>query len=330
MTRARKKRVISLPPEFKNRVAEIPRETWTFGRALESFARHHRVKGTRESTIKWYMRCLDDFKRFCEEARGIAEATQVRREDIEEYILSCREQNLKPTSINGRIRSVRAFFNFLESQGALRTNPAKGISLVRHTEPVVPTFTEDHVRRLLEQPDLSTFAGLRDYTIMLLLLDTGVRIGELLRARREDVVSEGGYPAYLVIRNPKNQKERVLPLSPKTQGVLRLYSEALDRLFGPDSPLFPNQEGEPISKRTVQQRIAAYGRRAGLSGVRVSPHTFRHTFAKFWIMEGGDVLSLQEILGHADLEMVRRYARMFTPDLKRKHERFSPVTRKGF
>lgn len=329
MARARK-RVTSLPPDFKNRLAEMPREIWTFEKATESFARYHRVKGTRESTIKWYLENLGDFRRFLLNMKDFTEVTQVKREDIENYILSCREQGLKPTTINCRIRSIRAFFNFLEDQGVLQVNPAKGISLIKHTKPVVPTFTEEHIRKLLEQPDLSTFAGLRDYTIMLLLIDTGVRIGELLRARREDIVSEGGYPAYLVVRNPKSQKERVLPFSPKTQGVLKLYSEALDRLFGPDSPLFPNQEGEPISIRTVQQRITAYGRKAGLTGVRVSPHTFRHTFAKFWIMEGGDVLSLQEILGHADLEMVKNYARMFTPDLKRKHEKFSPVSRKGF
>lgn len=326
----RRRRVSTLPPDIKNRLQNLPPQNWSYEKALEYFTRHHNLKGTRKNTIEWYAVALKDFYQFLLRNKESAILEDISTEDIEEYILYCRERGLKPITVNGRIRSLRSFFNYLINHKIISRNPMKGISLVKHPKPVVPTFTEEQIRRLLKQPDLSTFSGLRDYMIMYLLLDTGIRIGELLKTRRKDIIFENGYPTYLIVRSPKNQRQRTLPLSGKTQNLFKVYLETVDEFFGREAPLFPNQDGEPISKRTVQERIAVYGKKAGITGVRVSPHTFRHTFAKFWIMEGGDVLSLQEILGHSDLEMVKNYTRMFTPDLRRKHDRFSPIVRKDF
>ncbi|MBA1333749.1 MAG: hypothetical protein HPY66_0142 [Firmicutes bacterium] len=89
--------------------------------------------------------------------------------------------------------------------------------------------------------------------------------------------------------------------------------------------LFPNVDCGRLKKRNIQDRIKNYGHTAGIENVRVSPHTFRHTFAKMWIMAERDILSLQEMLGHSSVEMVKNYARLFQPDLKKKRARYSPV-----
>jgi integrase/recombinase XerD len=75
----------------------------------------------------------------------------------------------------------------------------------------------------------------------------------------------------------------------------------------------------------VQERLSIYGQKARLQGVRVSPHTFRHTFAKMYIMRGGDAFSLQAILGHSTLDMVRNYVNLWGSDLQKMHRQFSPV-----
>ena len=89
--------------------------------------------------------------------------------------------------------------------------------------------------------------------------------------------------------------------------------------------LFLSGEGFPLTKSGVQQMLRRCGRRAGLNGIRCSPHVFRHTFAGRYLMNGGDIFSLQRILGHSSLASVRVYLNLFGSDIKRQHQRFSPV-----
>jgi integrase/recombinase XerD len=89
--------------------------------------------------------------------------------------------------------------------------------------------------------------------------------------------------------------------------------------------LFLSERGLPLTESGIQQMLRRYSRKAGISGVRCSPHTFRHTFAKNYLLNGGDVFSLQKILGHSSLASVRTYLNLFANDIKTQHQRFSPV-----
>jgi integrase/recombinase XerD len=80
-----------------------------------------------------------------------------------------------------------------------------------------------------------------------------------------------------------------------------------------------------MKRRNVQERLTIYGSKVKLEGVRVSPHTFRHTFAKMYIMRDGDPFSLQALLGHSTLDMVRHYVNLWGSDLQKMHRQFSPV-----
>jgi len=89
--------------------------------------------------------------------------------------------------------------------------------------------------------------------------------------------------------------------------------------------LFVSSEDKPIKRRNVQERLSIYGKKSGIEGVRISPHTFRHTFAKFYILRGGDPFSLQALLGHSTLDMVRHYVNLWGSDLQKMHRQYSPV-----
>ena len=89
--------------------------------------------------------------------------------------------------------------------------------------------------------------------------------------------------------------------------------------------LFLNDNGLPLTKNGIQQMLRRAGRRAGIQGVRCSPHTLRHSFAKHYLLNGGDIYSLQKILGHSSLASVRIYLNLFAADIKKQHQRFSPV-----
>ena len=141
------------------------------------------------------------------------------------------DQRLAPNTINGRIKTFKVFFAFLFRKGYLEQNIAEGLVLLKCPKNQIQTFSNAEMLLLLRQPDQTTFIGLRDYAMMIILLDTGIRIAGLLSLTLENV---------------------------------------------------------PLQIRTAQERIKDYGKMARIQGVRVSPHTFRHSMAKLYIRNGGD------------------------------------------
>ena len=176
------------------------------------------------------------------------------------------------------------------------------------------------VVRLLNQPNRETFTGLRVYTIMLLLLETGMRISECIHLELDDIDLK---EQEIRIKMGKGRKARRVPIQKTCVKALKKYLE--ERGDADTNALFINVDNGPLNKRTVQENIQTYGKMAQITGVRVSPHTFRHTMAKFYIMNGGDIFTLQQILGHTTLDMVRYYVELFGTDIKEQHKKYSPV-----
>jgi len=175
------------------------------------------------------------------------------------------------------------------------------------------------IARLLRQPAQRTFTGLRDHTIMLLLLETGIRISELVSIALSDIHLREG----TILVNGKGAKQRWVPIQSKMRQVLQKY--ILERGSTLTDALFVTVDNTPLAISSIQKLIKMYGEQAHITNVRVSPHTFRHTMAKFYILAGGDIFSLQRILGHNSMESVRIYAEMVLNDVNLQHSKFSFV-----
>lgn len=160
---------------------------------------------------------------------------------------------------------------------------------------------------MLAQPDKTTFVGYRDYCMMLVLLDTGMRLKELMGLTLDDLDLERG-----VIRlSPeitKGRKYREAYIQKRCQEALRTYLKARGEAGVQSDALWISADsGDALDRNGFQWRIRLYGKMAGIRGVRVSPHTFRHTFARMFITAGGDGLVLMQLLGHSSMDMVKRY-----------------------
>jgi site-specific recombinase XerD len=178
---------------------------------------------------------------------------------------------------------------------------------------LIALFSDAELRRLL------ALADERERALVLLLFDTGLRLSELVSLRVGDVRPDGTLHVL-----GKGAKERIVPLGTTARRALVRYLGTRARASAID-PLFTGRQGA-LSQRGTQQAIARLGRRAGV-GTRCSPHTFRHTFAHGYLVNGGDVFSLQQILGHATLDMVRRYVTLSEADLVARHRTASPADR---
>lgn len=293
--------------------------------AVEEFLADCRLRQLSPTTIQWYRYTLEPFTRFAL-AHGEHEVAAVTTQTVRAFLAE-RAESVQANRLNDYREAVDRFCQWLVSQGYASENPAEGIRKAREAKRLIPAFSKEEVEALLSQPNTSSFIGLRDHVFMLLLLDTGIRLSEALGLRVSDLDLPNGQFKVL----GKGRKERLVGVSPVLGGHLRRYlvrrQTALASIGQDDSPwLLPNQCGGRLVPKTMQQHLKQYAQQAGVKRVRVSPHTFRHTFALWFVRAGGSPFHLQKILGHSSLDMSRRYCDLADTDFLMKQQELSPLS----
>lgn len=314
----------------KNQVASTAEQPFlkiqpSFDDLLYSFLLDCKHRNLSRRTIEFYEYSLQQMNKSFMENNQTLDPCSVSLQALQTYFVGPMiNKALAPHTINGRLKSCKVFFSFLLKHDYVAVNVAEKLTLLKApkdtTQDTTHTFTHDQVLQLLRMPNQKTFTGLRDYTIMIVLLETGIRIGELLALRLRDVNLK---ERELRIAPGKHGKVRNVPIQKTCAKVLQSY--IAERGTAKTDTLFISLENEPLHIRSIQDRITDYGKTARITGVRVSPHTFRHTMAKMYIRNGGDPFSLQQILGHSSLEMVQTYVRLFSNEVREQHYRYSPV-----
>ncbi|MEN6351420.1 MAG: tyrosine-type recombinase/integrase [Syntrophomonas sp.] len=292
---------------------------YDFDYCTRLFLEDMEIRNLAYHTRRWHRENLHYIKVTLEKLSLPTEPIYIEEKHFKQCILYWkRDCALSPTTINHRIRSMKQLFAFLNGEGIVCGSPTNGEKM-KTSNMIIRPFEEDELRLLFKQPDKSTFVGYRDYTIMLVLLDTGVRLIELENMKVDDV----NLNSNKILVFGKGAKEREVIFQSTTKQSLMRYMRFRNQ---PEhNYLWISDMGNRLNRKTLQDRLKLYGHKAQLTKVRVSPHTFRHTMAKMYITKGGDILSLQKILGHSSLEMVRHYVNLWGSDLQQMHKRYSPV-----
>nr|WP_238458108.1 tyrosine-type recombinase/integrase [Alkalihalobacterium alkalinitrilicum] len=300
----------------------VTKEEIDFEEALKLFLEDCEIRNLRAHTTKYYKNELSAFYKILREQEIDPAPHKIRNEHIKRNVILYLKdiKGLKIVSINTKLRAIRSFFNFLHREKHITNNPVENIKLLKDRKSAMPTFSKEQLSDLFKQPDLRTFTGIRDYTIMSLLLETGVRANECVGISLGDVNYN---ECTVLIRNAKGYKERLVPIQSTMKNLLKKYI-AIRGTVKTDA-LFVTIDGTPLTKRQLQNRVTYYGNKAKIKDVRCSCHTFRHTFAKLSVKGGADIFTLQSILGHTSMEMVRTYVNLFSDDVMEKHKEFSPL-----
>lgn len=291
-------------------------ETLTMGDMFEQFMLIIISEGLATRTIREYYVNYDYFLRYID--GGDLEKDEMTTELFCGWIAYMLEElELAPATVNIRVRTMRSFVRYCyDDKGWIKEPVHRRFKPVKAPIDNVEAFTPEEVRRLMGSIDDSTYTGFRTKVIMYVLLDTMVRVGELVDIKRENVDLKKG-TIMLKGDETKTRVTRTVPLSSKTIKLLNEYMVETEE-FGSEY-LFLSYEGEPLSEATIRDNIAVQGKVAQIKNKRVSPHTFRHTAALFYILNGGDPFSLQKILGHSYMNMVRRYIQMSNTDVQVQH-----------
>ena len=299
---------------------------------IQGFKLCCQTEGKSPKTIEWYITFLLRFLAFLELNSYPTGAAQINKEVIRAFILYLQveaktprsKKLLSPATVQGYVRTLRVFFSWVVKEEYLLVSPAAKIPVPKATHKVINTFTHKQIGKLAQACYRSNGNGYRNLTILLLLLDSGIRVSELVNINLEDVNLVEGW---LKIKIGKGGKERIVPVGSVVQKSLWKYINQFrtQPLTQKVTSLFLSDNGLPLTRSGIQQMLRRCGKRAGISGVRCSPHTFRHTFAKSYLVNGGDIFSLQKILGHSSLASVRTYLNLFGTDIKKQHQKYSPA-----
>jgi len=288
---------------------------------LLSFIRDCKAKNLSSLTIRSYQDSILQLRDTFEKQGIPLDIYNLTSREIKDHFIAYLfDQGRSDNTVNSRIKGLKQFLKYLFTEGWLTQNIADELHVAKAEKLMLQTFTKEQVTTLLEQPDRKTFTGIRDYTMMMVLLETGLRISELCHIKLGDVFFR---EQEIRVTKGKGGKARRVPFQQTCAKIIRKYLDIRGDLE--TDMLFVNINNEGISTRALQEKMQDYGNAAGIRGVRVSPHTFRHTMAKFYILNGGDPFTLRRILGHATLDMVEYYIELFGSDIKKQHKKFSPV-----
>ena len=288
-------------------------------------------------TISWYQDILFRYLAFLESEGLNKPVEQLGRNELDAYIIKLQKSTkwsgnshvcedygkLSPYSIQGHIRAIKAFWGWLCSEEYIEKNKLSRFPLPKVPKYIIRTLSSEQIKKLLSQIDRNTPLGAKYYCIILLLLDTGMRISELIGIKIKDIDVNNG----LVKIFGKGRKERIVPFCRLTRKELIRYCNNYRNILNTCNcdHLFLAQDGDHISVNSVQQYIRRLKKKAGFEGIKLSPHIFRHTFATQAIANDANVLTLKNIMGHESLQTTMRYTHLSVPAMKVQHDKFSPV-----
>ena len=289
---------------------------------LDQFLNHLSVEvDLSANTIESYRRDLERYLRFLRD-RKVDAVGAIRQEHISKFITLLSRKGLAANTIARKLSSLRRFHKFLVIEGYCDIDPTSTLESPRQWRKLPTFLTQEEIKNLLKQPDLSAAQGLRDEAILEFLYATGVRISELIHTKRKDVLTE----VELVRVIGKGNKERIIPIGRAAIASVQKYlREARPKLANENSEdvLFLNRRGRPFSRMGLWKILRKYVTQAGITK-RVSPHTIRHSFATHLLEGGADLRAVQEMLGHTDISTTQIYTHLDREYLKQEHREFHP------
>jgi site-specific recombinase XerD len=278
---------------------------------IDEFLAELRRQEVSPATERNYAADLRAFARWFPDSTGEPfSARAVTPTDLREYKAYLRAVEQKQAAtVNRRLAALRRFFVWAKGAGKIADLPTESVKGVPGAPRTPKALAKREVDRLIREAE--RHGNKRNLAILLTLRHTGLRVGELCNLRLGDVaISER--KGQLLVRAGKGNKDRAIPLNNDVRRALAAYLEVRPAVAG--DHLFVGQRGEPLKPQGVQQVVAKYARRAGVT--EVTPHVLRHTFAKHVLDAGEDLATVQRLLGHERLETTAIYTQPTARDLE--------------
>jgi integrase/recombinase XerD len=311
-------------------------KTLTFAQAVDGFLLHKRAEALSPHTIADYANSCRHLAEFLDDEQILV--TSITPRHMREFLASLEDLGLAQKTRRNIQVGLSSFWTWAMAEGYARHHVLQGIKLPKDNKSDINPFSQADLRRLLGAcQETSSYQStqhppgtrnkrpteLRDRAIIIFLVDTGVRASELCDLCVADVDMQN---QTVLIRHGKGDKSRTVHFAKRCQQALWRYHTTRQPHLAPEQPLFHVGQAEkpgPFERRVLARLLNRIGQRAGV--LPANPHRFRHTFAIEFLRNGGNMFALQDILGHTNLEMVRRYLHIVQADRAHAHQVASPA-----
>jgi integrase/recombinase XerD len=291
-----------------------------FKDAFIEFLEEKQARNLAEATLTSYEQTYYRFVNFfsMDEHTTTQEITE---QLIFKWIGTLQLEGLSPTSINHYLREMRAFLYWCMDGARKYIEPAFKIQLIKGQEEVPKAFDEEDIVKLLEKPSKSdNFATWRTWAIVNWVLATGNRAATICDVQISDIDFK---KKEIVLSHTKNKKAQIIPLSSSLEACIKEYIRVWRDDADEYSFLFCNVGEEQLTTGALKKAFTKYCERRGINQHNI--HGLRHSFAKGWVKNNGNMFALQKVLGHSTLDMTRKYVKLYGEDLKEDYDKYSPL-----
>lgn len=289
----------------------------TFEEGCEKYIEYCKQRNLRQATIEHYRQSYRQFYYYFNPEMPIEEIT---KEKYDGYILYLKEKLNNDVSINSYLRDLITTLHFLMNNEYIKPFKMQSIKADKHS---IETYTDKELNILLQKPKIKScsFTDYQCWVINCLLFSTGIRQHSLMELKVKDIDFEN---LLLNVRVTKNRKPLLIPLN---QSIINILSEYLKyrQHNGVDDWLFCNVYGKQLVKSTCYNMLFRYNKKRGIETTGI--HRYRHTFAKQWILNGGNVVTLSRLLGHSNLSITQNYINLLVSDVAKQVEEIDLLNR---
>lgn len=278
-------------------------------------------KGLSKKTLSAYASDLLRYTTFLGD-KGVSDPAVADTATLLRYLIHLRDKGLSSRSRARHLVSIRGFYRFLNQEGRIETDPSRLVELPKSGLYLPDVISPDNVFRLLEAPDASKPAGVRDTAMLEITYAAGLRVSELVSLGVNSVNLEAGFVRVI----GKGNKERLVPIGGPACGKIRFYLEsARPALLRTRTSryLFVARAGKPMTRQGFWKLLKKHAAVAGISE-NVTPHTLRHSFASHLLEGGADLRAVQVMLGHADISTTQIYTHVTGDRLREIHRQYHP------
>lgn len=271
----------------------------------DEFTFYNECRKLSPKTVKNYGKQIDYFLRYLESEKGIVHIEDVETRQIKEFLLTMSKAGRKANYVNDLLKAYKVFFRYAYNEGYTTRLLTENVQNVKKPKVIIRTFTEQELKRMGSYYQGHDYLTMRNKVIILLLIDTGIRLSELTGLTEEQIKYD-----YIVIRG-KGAKERVVPKSPMLSKWLIKFLAVRKSYFAyrviPDN-IFLSKNARPLTNTMIDRIVKEAGKACGVADdIRISAHTFRHTYAQFQLKAGLDLYSLSRLLGHESITITQTY-----------------------
>ena len=316
-------------------VIKIRAKPLTIDELIGRYAVSNQADGKSPKTIGWYGDILTQFLRYLK-ANGYQGILSTFNMDIiRGYILflqrrpkfqghpfiSQKGDLLSPKTVQCHVRVLKVFSTWLYEEEYTTISRLKNLKLPKAAIRIMEPLSREEIKNVVSSINRRSYSGERNHAVLVTLLDTGLRSSEVTGITLSNLNLKDGY----IRITGKGDKERIVPIGKFVRMELMHYIEKVRPLVygGDNNNLFISQDGRPMTTNTVKMVFSKLARRSGVN--RLHAHLCRHTFAVNYLLNGGDIFSLREILGHTTLEMVNHYLHFTSSQITERHHKFSPM-----